>query len=164
MATQEAYSRLKAILDAQGLTTADLVRRVQEQGDRINAKSIYRLADPEEPLEKVDMRVIGCVCSALGAGIADLLTFHEPAVIEEFDRASQDRMDVLMARHSDRTVKSLSAGERTELESLIEEAEAVARGNARRLANRRRRLLRASGRHDPRAVEEAEELAAETVC
>ena len=164
MATQEAYSRLKAILVAQGLTTADLVRRVQEQGDRINAKSIYRLADPEEPLEKVDMRVIGCVCAALGADIADLLTFHEPAVIEEFDRTKQDRMDTLMARHNDRTVRALVASERTELEGLIEEAEAVARGNARRLANRRRRLLRTSGRHDPKAAEEAEGLATETVC
>lgn len=165
MATQEAYSRLKTILAAQGLTTADLVRRVQDQGDRINAKSIYRLADPEEPLEKVDMRVIGCVCAALGAGIADLLTFHEPAIMEEFDRTKQDRMDALMARHNDRTLKPLSGGERSELEGLIEEAEAVARGNARRLASRRRRLLRAPGRHEAKAAEhEAEELVAETVC
>ena len=166
MATQEAYSRLKLLLDAQHLTTADLVRRVQEQGDRVNAKSIYRLADPEEPLEKVDMRVVGAVCAALGAGLADLLTFDEPTVIEEFARAKQERMDVLMARVAhphDQPDGPLLAGERAELAGLVEEAEMIARGNARRLANRRRRLLRASGRPDPKAAEAAEDPQAETV-
>ncbi len=142
---QEAFSRLKSVLDKQGLSTADLVRRVSEQGDRINAKSLYRLADPEEPLEKVDMRVVGAVCQALSVGIGELLTFDEPEIIEQFGAQKQARMDALMARHNG-AGHALSAGEMTELQALVEEAEAVARGNARRLANRRRRLLRGTGR------------------
>ena len=90
---QEAFSRLKWVLERQGLTTADLVRRVSEQGDRINAKSLYRLADPEEPLEKVDMRVIGAVCQALSVDIGDILTFNEPEIIEQFGAEKQARMD-----------------------------------------------------------------------
>ncbi|BDI30198.1 hypothetical protein CCAX7_22490 [Capsulimonas corticalis] len=151
MDMQEAFSRLKRVLDAQGLNTADLVRRVAEQGDRINAKSIYRLADPEEPLEKVDMRVIGAVCQALGIGIADILTFDEPTIVEDLGAAKQARMDALMARHSERSGPGLTAAELTELEKLVGEAETIALGNARRLAARRRRLLRAPRRPQPAA-------------
>ncbi len=138
---REAYSHLKGLLERQGLTTADLVRRVSEQGDRVNAKSLYRLADPEEPLEKVDMRVIAAVCQALDVGIGDLLTFDEPEIIERYAPEKQTRMDALMGRvHG--AGPALSGAERSELQALVEEAEAVARGNARRLANRRRRLMR----------------------
>lgn len=143
---QEAWSRLKFLLDQQHLSTADLVRRVSDQGDRVNAKSLYRLADPEEPLEKVDMRVIGAVCQALHIGIGDLLTFEEPLVIEDFDAKKQARMDTLLARHK-ASDHPLTAAERTELQALVEEAETVALGNARRLANRRRRLMREGNRH-----------------
>jgi DNA-binding Xre family transcriptional regulator len=143
---QEAFSRLKRVLDSQGLNTAELVRRVAEQGDRINAKSIYRLADPEEPLEKVDMRVIGAVCQALEIGIADILTFDEPTIVEDLGAAKQARMDALMTRHGARSGPGLTAAEMTELEKLVGEAEAIALGNARRLAARRRRLLRAPRR------------------
>src|SRR5580692_11041082 len=97
---QEAFSRLKSVLERQGSTTADLVRKISESGDRVNAKSIYRLADPEEALEKVDMRVISAVCEALGIGIGDLLTFDQPTIIEQFGTAKQERMDALMARHT----------------------------------------------------------------
>jgi hypothetical protein len=119
---------------------------VAEQGDRINAKSLYRLADPQEPLEKVDMRVVGAVCQALHVGIGDLLTFDEPTIIEEFTAAKQARMDALVARHKEPGGQGLSGAELTELESLVGEAEVIARGNARRLANRRRRLLRGAGK------------------
>lgn len=150
----EAWSRLKPILDRQGLTTADLVRRVSEQGDRVNAKSLYRLADPQEPLEKVDMRVIGAVCHALHVGIGDLLTFDEPTDIEQFDAAKQARMDALLTRH--KAGDTLSPTERTELQALIDEAETVARGNAHRLANRRRRLLREANQNGRRGPKPAQ--------
>jgi DNA-binding Xre family transcriptional regulator len=148
----EAYSRLKITLERQGLSTADLVRRVSEQGDRVNAKSIYRLADPEEPLEKVDMRVVGAVCQALEIGISDLLTFEEPEIIEQFPLEKQQRMDVLMARHAG-AHEPLSSAEMADLQTLVQEAEEVALRNARRLANRRRRLLRGKGRRLPAAEE-----------
>jgi DNA-binding Xre family transcriptional regulator len=143
---QEAFSRLKSVLDRQGLSTADLIRRVQEQGDRINAKSIYRLADPEEPLEKVDMRVVGAVCQALEIGIGDLLTFDEPTIIEEFAPTKQARMDVLMHRHHEGADQGLSAPELAELQELVERGEVVGGGNVLPLANRRRRLLRGTGK------------------
>lgn len=142
---QEAWSRLKSVLDRDGLTTADLVRRVSEQGDRINAKSLYRLADPQEPLEKVDMRVIGAVCQALAVEIGDILTFEEPTIIEEFDPSLQARMDTLVARQKS-SPQAFSATDLAELDRLVDQAEAIARGNARRLANQRRRLHRDQNR------------------
>ncbi len=146
MLMQDAYSRLKFVLTARHMTTADLVRRVQDQGDRVNPKSIYRLADPEEVLEKVDMRVVGAVCQALQISLGDLLTFEEPVAMDEFSADRQARMNVLMARHHARSEGPLAPHELAELEGLVEEAETVARGNARRLAARRRRLLREAGR------------------
>ena len=150
---KEAFSQVKAVLDSQGITTADLVRRIIEQGDRINAKSIYRLADPEEPLEKVDMRVISAICQALGVGIGDVLTYDEPRVIEQLTPDELSRMDALMARHSS-TTNPLLPGELQELQTLVGRAEQVARNNARRLANRRRRLMRGSGRSVRKAAGE----------
>ena len=140
---QEAFSRLKSVLENKGLTAADLVRRIVEQGDRINAKSVYRLADPEETLEKVDMRVIAAICQALDIEIGDILTFDEPTIIEQFHPEKQARMDGLMTRHQTAQEAPLSEVELVELRKLVDEAEAIARGNARRLANRRRRLMRA---------------------
>lgn len=151
---QEAWSRLKSVLDRDGLTTADLVRRVSEQGDRINAKSLYRLADPQEPLEKVDMRVIGAVCQALAVEIGDILTFDEPTIIEELDPALQARMDMLVARQKS-SPQTFSAADLAELERLVDQAETIARGNARRLANQRRRLHRGQNRR-PRKTNENE--------
>lgn len=137
---QTGYSQLGSILQQQALTPADLVRRVSEQGDRVNPKSLYRLADSQEPLEKVDMRVIGAVCHALSVQIGDLLTFDTPKLIETMPSARQARLDLLAAhRHS----AGLTDGERDELEALLDEAEAMARGNARRLA-KHSRLLRAT--------------------
>ncbi|MGO8673520.1 MAG: helix-turn-helix domain-containing protein [Capsulimonadaceae bacterium] len=134
------------MLDSKGLTAADLVRRIADQGDRINPKSVYRLADPEETLEKVDMRVIAAVCHALDVGIGDILTFEEPTIIEQFSPGKQQRMDYLMARHQSASLLPLTTAEMIELRGLVDEAEAVARGNARRLANRKRRLQRLTNR------------------
>lgn len=142
---QEAFSRLKILLTERGMSAADLVRKIAQQGDRVNAKSVYRLADPEEPLEKVDMRVVSAVCQALSVALGDILTFEEPTIIEEIGQAKQVRMDELMARHN-ADEKSLKPAELQELRQLIEEAEEIAKGNARRLANRRRRLLRSAGK------------------
>jgi len=141
---REAYSRLKVVLEQNHQTTADLVRKIAEQGDRINPKSIYRLAVAEEPIEKVDMRVIGAICQALDIGIGDIITFEEPEIIEQFSLDKQQRMDNLSARFAAKD--PLSAEEFGELRLLVDQAEEIARGNARRLANRRRRLLRSGQR------------------
>jgi DNA-binding Xre family transcriptional regulator len=134
---QDAYSKLKTVLEEKSLSTADLVRTIAEQGNRINPKSIYRLADPEEPIEKADMRVISAICQALSVGIGDILTFEEPDAIEQFAAAKQARMDRLMA-----SMNNLSSEDLVELRGLVDEAEAIARGNARRIASRKRRLQR----------------------
>jgi len=141
---QDAYSKLKTVLEGKSLSTADLVRSIAEQGDRINPKSVYRLADTEEPIEKADMRVISAICQALNVGIGDILTFEEPDAIEEFPPVKQQRMDQLMA-----TLNKLAPEELTELRTLVDEAEATARGNARRLASRKRRLQRSSSARPP---------------
>jgi DNA-binding Xre family transcriptional regulator len=153
---QEAYSRLKSVLDAKGLTAADLVRRIADQGDRVNAKSVYRLADPAETLEKVDMRVIAAICQALDIGIGDILTFEEPTIIEQFSPAKQARMDQLLARHQSSGAEPLTSDELTELRSLVDEAETIARSNARRLASRKRKLLRTANRSQKRGNSDSE--------
>lgn len=147
---QDTYSRLKPILDAKGLTAADLVRKIADQGDRLNAKSVYRLADPAETLEKVDLRVIAAICQALDIGIGDILTFDEPTIVEQMSPAKQTRMDNLMARYQSSGPEPLCDDEVVELRHLVEEAEAIARGNARRLASRKRKLQRTAGRSTKR--------------
>src|SRR5207245_1606331 len=76
-AMQEAYSRLQYLLEERGLTRAELQRRIADRERTLNVKTLYRLADPDRPLERIDLRTAGAVCRALGVTLGDLVVFAE---------------------------------------------------------------------------------------
>ena len=135
----EAYSRLKFLLEERSLSRAELRRRVTAQERAFNVKTLYRLADPDRPIERVDLRIVGAICRLLGVGLGDLIVFAEPArtALRTLPESKQQRLDALMERHNE---GRLAATELEELRALVEEAEEIARSNARRLAEHRRRL------------------------
>jgi DNA-binding Xre family transcriptional regulator len=135
----EAYSRLKFLLEERALSRAELQRRLLARERHFNAKTLYRLADPDQPLERIDLRVAGAICRVLGIGLGDLIVFAEPAasMLETLSDRDQERLEQLMARHNE---GQLAADELGELGALVERAETLARANARRLAEHRRRL------------------------
>jgi DNA-binding Xre family transcriptional regulator len=136
----EAYSRLKFLLEERGLTRAELQRRIADQERVFNVKTLYRLADPDRPLERIDLRVVGAICRILGIGLGDLIIFAEPSTsLRTLEDVQQKRLDELMAGNNE---GRLSAEELRELRELVGEAEEIARSNARRLAEHRRRLRR----------------------
>lgn len=137
----EAYSRLRFLLEQQSLTQAELQRRLAEQERAFNVKTLYRLADPDRPLERVDLRVVGAICRILGIGLGDLIVFAEPSgsALRSLPDDKQRRLDELMERHNDGQVTEDTLDE---LRALVAEAEEIARSNARRLAEHRRRLRR----------------------
>src|SRR4051812_12958778 len=55
----EAYSGLKFLLEERSLTPAELQRRIAAGGQPLPLKALHRLADPDRPLERLDMRVVG---------------------------------------------------------------------------------------------------------
>ena len=139
----DAYSRLKFLLAERALSQAELQRQLAAQERAFNAKTLYRLADPDRPLERVDLRVAGAVCRVLGVGLGDLIVFAEPSTVtlQAFPAARQQRLDELMGRHNE---GQLTSEELAELRAMVAEAEEIARSNARRLAQHRRRLRRAA--------------------
>lgn len=139
----EAYSRLRFLLEERSLSTPELHRRLQAQDERVNTKTLYRLADPDRPLDRVDLRVVGAICRIMGVGLGDLIVFAEPAgaALQTLPEPRQRRLDELMDRHND---GGLDDDQLEELRGLVAEAEEIARSNARRLAEHRHRLRRAS--------------------
>jgi DNA-binding Xre family transcriptional regulator len=135
----EAYSRLKPLLDERGMSRAELARRIAAQDQPYNVKALYRLADPDRPLERIDLRIVGAVCRALEVGLDDLIEFAEPGrlTLRSLPEDQQQRLQDLMGRHNG---GQLSHEEVDELRGLVKEAEAISRGNARRLAAHRRLL------------------------
>ncbi len=135
----QAYSRLKFLLDERALTQAELQRRITAEERAPNVKTLYRLADPDRPLGRVDLRVVGAVCRVLGVGLGDLIVFAPPdrSTIQTLPEGEQRRLDELMDRHNK---GELTSGELEQLRDLVTEAERIARSNARRLAEHRRQL------------------------
>ncbi len=132
-----AYSRLKFFLDERSLTRAEFRRRLATQDSTFNVKTLYRLADPDRPLERIDLRVVGAICRILDVNLGDLIVFAERTTVETLAEPKQRRLDELMERHNE---GQLCNPELQELGSLVDEAEQVALSNARRLAQHRRRI------------------------
>jgi DNA-binding Xre family transcriptional regulator len=149
--SRAAYSRLKFLLDERRMTRAELQRRIAAEEHVINVKTLYRLADPDRPLERIDLRTAGAVCRALGVGLGDLVIFAEPAAatLRTLPDSQQRRLDALMQRHNE---GQLGPSEVEELRRLVEEAEEIARSNARRLAEHRRLLRKSTAPRRPAAA------------
>jgi len=132
------YSRLKQVLAKQDLTVPELCRRIEQRGLHVNLKSLYRLHNDRQPVERLDLRVAGIICQVCQVPLSELITF-EPSRprLRRFPASKQKRLDLLMDKNNDGT---LTKAEQRELQALVREAEALTLDNARTLANQSREL------------------------
>jgi len=133
-----AYSRLKRVLDEQNMTVPELHRRLLQKGFRINLKSLYRLGNDRQPLQRLDLRVAGAICQVFDLPLSELIAFQAPRrKLSRLSAAKQKRLDSLMAKSNDGT---LTKAEGQELRVLVREAEEIMLDNARHLAEQRQQL------------------------
>jgi DNA-binding Xre family transcriptional regulator len=130
-ATVSAYSALPEMLRQRRLSVADIYRRLQSQGLKFDKKTLYRLASPE-PMQTINIPVIGALCRELNVALGDLISFtpRQPK-LHRIDEKTQKRLDELMTRN---TEGKLTARERKELEELGEAVERLSFENAQLLA------------------------------
>jgi hypothetical protein len=134
-----AYSRLKQVLAERELTVPLLLQRIQRQGMRVNLKSLYRLSNDRQPVERLDLRVAGVICKVCQMPLSELIVFESPRPrLRRFPASKQRRLDVLMTKNND---GKLTKTEQSELKSLVREAEELTLENARTLASQRRELI-----------------------
>jgi hypothetical protein len=135
-----AYSRLQKILEERRLSVPELHRRLQEQSETVNIKSLYRLNDAQQPLARLDLRVAGAICRLCDVSLADLVDFGgQRAKLETLPAAKQERLDALMDKNNE---GKLNRSERRELQKLVEETQEITLHNARLLAGQQRVLKR----------------------
>ncbi len=133
-----AISRLKRILDEQNMTVPELHRRLRRQGLRVNVKSLYRLSNDRQPLQRLDLRVAGAICRLFALPLSELIAFEAPGrKLRRLAAGKQKRLDALMARSND---GRLTDAEGQELRALVREAEEIMLDNARQLAEQRQQL------------------------
>src|SRR5688572_19518895 len=116
-----AYSRLKRLLKQQQLSVPELHRRLRSGGFRVNVKSLYRLSDEDQPVQRLDMQVAGAICQVCAVPLSEWIVFEEDnGRLRALATDRQERLDVLMAKNSG---GQLTATERDELQALVREAE-----------------------------------------
>jgi hypothetical protein len=80
----------------------DLARRIRRRGQRVNLKSLYRLSNDRQPLERLDLRVAGVICQVCQVPLSELITFEKPSArLRRLPAGKQRQLDVLMARNND---------------------------------------------------------------
>jgi hypothetical protein len=135
-----AYSRLQKILEERRLSVPELHRRLQQQDQRVNIKSLYRLNDAHQPLARLDLRVAGAICQLCDVTLADLVDFSgQEAKLATLAADKQDRLDRLMDKNNQ---GKLSGKEQGQLQKLVRETQEITLHNARILAAQQRRLER----------------------
>lgn len=133
-----AYSHLKRILKQQRLSVPELHRRIHTSGLRVNVKSLYRLSDEHQPVERLDLRVAGAICQVCAVPLSDWIVFEpDDGRLRALDADKQARLEALMARNN---AGPLTNAERDELQILVREAEEITLANGRLLVAQRRRL------------------------
>jgi hypothetical protein len=119
------YSRLSELLLDKNLTVADLERQVGEQfGLEADRRALQRLTYPE-PVERVDLSLVGAVASVLGVPLGDLFELEiVPAGGpdgSEIGDLAPDQSRQLAALLDQRARQGLSNGEQRQLEELVAE-------------------------------------------
>jgi hypothetical protein len=133
-----AYSRLQKILEQRRLSVPELHRRLKQQDQRVNIKSLYRLNDAHQPLARLDLRVAGAICRLCDVTLADLVDFSaQGAKLATLAADKQDRLDALMDKNNQ---GKLGRNERRELQELVRETQEITLHNARILAEQQRCL------------------------
>jgi hypothetical protein len=130
-----AYSRLKRILQQQKISIPELHRRILSRGLQINIKSLYRLSDENQPIERLDLRVAGAICQACAVPLSAWIVFdQEDGKLRKLTSDQQERLELLMSRNN---AGQLTDAERNELQALVHAAEEITLANARLLAAHR---------------------------
>lgn len=134
----QAYSRLKRVLGERKMTIPELHRLIKQRGMSINLKSLYRLSNEQDPLERLDLRVAGAICQVCEMPLSELITFEIPKKkMSRFSAAKQKRLDTLMAKNNE---GRLTDAEQEKLRILVREAEEITLNNARLLSEQNKRL------------------------
>lgn len=138
----QAYSRLKTVLNRQKISIPELHRRMERQGIRVNLKSLYRLSNEGQPLQRLDLRVAGAICQVCEVTLSDLVDFEvEVKRLARLSATKQKRLDALMAKNND---GKLTKSEAKELRDLVSEVEAITVRNARLLTQQQKKLATAT--------------------
>lgn len=133
-----AYSYLKRLLKQQEISVPELHRRIRTQGLSVNLKSLYRLSDDTQPVDRLDMRVAGAICSVFSVRLSDWIIFQEESqMLHSLAPQQQSRLDTLMGKNNQ---GELTAPEREELRALVREVEEMMLVNARLLSQQQQRL------------------------
>jgi len=134
----QAYSQLKRVLSKRQITIPELHRLLKQSGMQVNVKSLYRLNQEHQPVERLDLRVAGAICQICKVPLSDLVTFETVTRrLRRFSTVKQRRLDVLMSKNTEGT---LTRTEAEELRALVREAEEMTLANARVLAKQKQRL------------------------
>jgi len=105
---------------------------------QVNVKSLYRLNQEHQPVERLDLRVAGAICQICKVPLSDLVTFETVTRrLRRFSTVKQRHLDVLMSKNTEGT---LTRTEAEELRALVREAEEMTLANARVLAKQKQRL------------------------
>jgi DNA-binding Xre family transcriptional regulator len=132
-----AYSDLPKVLAKRRLKISDLQEKLKQAGLQVNQKSLYRLTR-NDPIQKIDTRIVGAICQTCSVGIEDVITFEQPkAVLQKLSGPEQKRLDELMSKHNK---GQLTAAEMREFDKISEEAHRLTIANARMLVAQRRAL------------------------
>ena len=100
------------------MTRADLQRQLSAADATVNVKTLYRLADPNQPLERIDLRVVGPICRTLDINLRDLVVFAEPEeMFETLPAHQQRRLEELMEQHNEGQLGPEGLGE---LQALVQ--------------------------------------------
>ena len=133
-----AYSRLKRLLHQKSLTVPELQRRMLSTGHKVNLKSLYRLNDEWDPVERLDMRVAGAICQVCDVPLTEWIVFEDlSAILISMSDEKQDRLEELMGENNE---GRLTEEQHIELVALVRETQEITLENARSLALHYRRL------------------------
>lgn len=131
-----ARSRLKHLLHGLGMTVSDLRRLAEQNGERLDMRSLRRLTDDRRPLRRLDLRLAAIICNVCRVPLSELIAFDNGRQgLRQLPTAQQKKLDALMDRNNEGI---LTPAEHSELRRLVRRVERLSRENARALASPRR--------------------------
>lgn len=125
--------KLSSILSENGMSVADLIRRIETSGYCFDKKTVYRMAS-EQALQTLNLPILAAIGRVLEMSDPGKLIQWSPSEsgrLQRIDAGTQARLDELMAKN---TEGELDAAERVEFEKLGRRVENLSLENARLLA------------------------------
>lgn len=119
------YPRLGALLEANHMTVAELVRQIEARfGLSVDSKTLYRLTHADA-VQRADLEIAGAAAAVLGVGLDDVFDVravpvdgHDLPPEADLSPGQSRRLSDLFERQSNGT---LTRDERREMEGLVSE-------------------------------------------